>query len=1673
MRKYLLLCTLLSGAWKISVAQPYSVNITTTAIPPANAVSSQYITSGKVTSSFMYGAVGLPPLQVYVHGRIECVSPIPFTIAVNPTYTQAGTVTLTPGVPTQLIATQLQGAFGFFNDINLVATGINLSSIKDANNNIKLPAGVYRICFTAKQVDPASGQPGANLSDHNLGCGNFTIQSAQPNNGVIVNTVVIPPVNALLSSFIFTGGIKPNLQYITPGGTTQIKVFGKIERIAPSPFTLALNTNYSQQQPIRLTSGVPVQLSASQVMDAFGNFNDNNVTVSGIGLSELKDGANNIKLPDGNYRICFYAKYIDPATGAVGNNASDPAAGCANFGVCANAAAPQFTQPVNNFNINNTISVINPASPMVFAWTPPVSTCGGQMGVIQYDFEIHELFMGQTITDAINNPLVFIKTQLPSSTFLLDTLLYKDVLQRGKQYVIRVRANAATNAMVQKVDNNGYSRIEAFRYGANAKLSDNPLVTGIDPDKPNSPPAKSSNPPEKSGDNKEPEKDDKEKDNKENDKDDKDDNLPPNVCAGVVAPSNTTDFAGQITELQDKDLPIGKFKLHTENKITKSKDGSYSGYGYIEWTPLVNKIRLRVKFDDIKINTDKAIYDGVVRTTTEAGSYTWTPLATTDDITKAVGLSNDKAYKDVREFINSKAKFINQALGNTPIDMPLGWDNDISGTHVTVAIMAISFAATGTNLNILTGFDVPEANGWLNMAGTNFCINPVGTVMSDGTLYLPNDRDFNLGGGGNNWNFKFKGSSAADTSKGTYVNIKNGKLERVMARAEIAFPQNTMAPEDKDGKMTTGSVISNIQFRFANWNDWMATIEIPHFQLKDTPGLSFHTTKVFYDHSNKEDPSGFKYPLSKDVPANNAFMGLYIEEMKILLPEDFKTFNNSDKRTEFTAGNFVVESAGISADINGKNIIGLGVDKTGEGSMGGFAFSLDNFQIVFEKNTYKKGYLDGNFWLPVSTTALKYTGNLRVEKDTLKYDFLIAPEKDYQFDVWAASVDLEQSSHISLKRDSKGPAVEAIISGKIGFSLSSSPKIALNLLKFDSLGISNRNQVTKKSEFWFHPGTWAFTGLGGGKGAFQMMDPLLQYNGSFAGPNQQGAAYASYNEEPEPWENKDDQMVGGFPVAINGIKPIVNFKSNISVQAGIGFNINVGIGGKDKTIISASAGLSITGEMKFDINGLEKPGVTLKGDVKIDSLKVKGDVGPLKVDGALFFYKENSTFGDGVKGRVEAKFPIAKVEATAQFGSVDGFHYWFIDACASFKKPIPLAGFLGLGGFGGGAYYNMTMVTPEPDVNKLAELSLNADAKDMTPGKSMSGVSYVPQSGVFGLKAAAILTMSSSGETFNAKVTLKAEFLEGKMNKFGLEGQAFFITDYPENKTPTVSAVVDMVYDIPKETFSLNAKIEAKILTAKAHIPISVFAAPQGWYIKVGDPFGERASITFIDKPKEKGSSYEAHLGATAYFIAGTLIQIKLPDLPIEVSSKIQRDPSTVQLLEAMSNTPADGFQLGARVDGNFRASFAILYAQAKAIVGFDLALMHFKQQINCNGSPMGWNDWYAVGQLYAYLSAEVGVHVDVWFYQGDLSLCKIEVAAALQGGLPNPAWAEGSAYVHGELLGGLISVSQNFHVKIGDKCYPAGDPLSDIKIISDYGPQKDGDVYDDPYLVSNVGFGK
>src|SRR4030095_14916823 len=335
----------------VNCSQPQNgMLMNTTVIPPINPLIAQSISAGSVKASLQFTNPPTCSTQVRLYGKIERISPSPFSIALDTNFQQQTPITINPGV-TQLTPNQLMGAFNNFNESNLVVTGIDLASIKDANKQIKLPDGDYRICFYAKYLS------GVNASDPNLGCASFTIL-CNPINGSQIITRALNPINPFITQSIQSGNVTSSIQSnLSPVCDTKVRLFGKIERISPSPFSFALDPNFKQQTPITLSPG-QIPLTPAQLMGAFDNFSGNNLVVTGIDLASIKDANNQIKLPDGDYRICFYARYIN-LNGTLGDYASDPNLGCGSFKICNKAGgAPQFTQPVNNANINSAIAII-------------------------------------------------------------------------------------------------------------------------------------------------------------------------------------------------------------------------------------------------------------------------------------------------------------------------------------------------------------------------------------------------------------------------------------------------------------------------------------------------------------------------------------------------------------------------------------------------------------------------------------------------------------------------------------------------------------------------------------------------------------------------------------------------------------------------------------------------------------------------------------------------------------------------------------------------------------------------------------------------------------------------------------------------------------------------------------------------------------------------------------------------------------------------------------------------------------------------------------------------------------------------------------------------------------------------------------------------------------------
>ena len=230
------------------------------------------------------------------------------------------------------------------------------------------------------------------------------------------------------------------------------------------------------------------------------------------------------------------------------------------------------------------------------------------------------------------------------------------------------------------------------------------------------------------------------------------------------------------------------------------------------------------------------------------------------------------------------------------------------------------------------------------------------------------------------------------------------------------------------------------------------------------------------------------------------------------------------------------------------------------------------------------------------------------------------------------------------------------------------------------------------------------------------------------------------------------------------------------------------------------------------------------------------------------------------------------------------------------------------------------------------------------------------------------------------------------------------------------------------------------------------------WHLYLGEPAKDKRCQFIL--LRYKGVIVKTvDIGADAYLCIGNELPDggALPEIPSKITQflsgekssttdmgadlgKAQRSRKAAAKKLLDPNSCEGGIMLGASAWGNIEIDLGLLYGSLDAIAGFDVALVHYGDNAFCvnSGSSMGYKGWYSMGQLYAYLAAELGLHIHIGsFINEKVSIFKAGIGGVLEMGLPNPTWVEGSARIKISLLGGLCKVNKKFDFAAGDHCVP------------------------------------
>ncbi|SEQ39508.1 fibronectin type III domain-containing protein [Neolewinella agarilytica] len=412
-------------------------------------------------------------------------------------------------------------------------------------------------------------------------------------------------------------------------------------------------------------------------------------------------------------------------------------------------------------------------------------------------------------------------------------------------------------------------------------------------------------------------------------------------------------------------------------------------------------------------------------------------------------------------------------------------------------------------------------------------------------------------------------------------------------------------------------------------------------------------------------------------------------------------------------------------------------------------------------------------------------------------------------------------------------------------------------------------------------------------------------------------------------------------------------------------------------------------------------------------------------------------------------------------------------------------------------------------------------------GETLSGVSYVPDQSVgIGIKAMVAIG-AVRREVFNGDITFEIIFnTNGSLNYIGLMGNANIMTPprTPLNPIPkpAVAFFFDMGYDFMNNSFSAYLRLQVAAPPGIAYIrgaypnnvagEGNIYFSKDDWYFYLGRPntpiklsydVSKLANLARADgngdaelppdnstpltaadtvRSKPLGSIDVIGLILTAYIEAGTILD-PFPSPPQRVLDILGDDSfGNAARRDDPAFANAGGLLFGASLKLNMpKLNFLIFYAELYGGVGFDMMLKDYGLNARCandlnNSDPIGFNGWYATGQLYGYLDGKVGIDIAIGALKLKVKILEVGAAALIQARLPNPMWAKGAVAGRFTVLNGLIKGNCKFDFEVGQECevVPTGD--QSIRLVQSITPNEtaeESSVFARPQAIFNFEMNK
>lgn len=1340
-------------------------------------------------------------------------------------------------------------------------------------------------------------------------------------------------------------------------------------------------------------------MTGAEFRDLNAGMTENDFSYEGISTLQLGLGV----MPEGNYELCITAFDF--------NTSEQLTIGCSFGFPVGNGDVPRIIYPLEEEIINEYMESFP------ITWEAPTSDPMDAM-----DFTYIVKLVDLTTYGDLDIEDVFldggVAVTLESEVMGMTTLLYNDEgddppLTYGHMYGVRVQAVDPFG--IYTFENNGYSEIRTFFFGATPETLGDSTVT--------------------------------------------DQQLAdlPSDCESRCNIPAIADSEPAPDENSVENLRMGHFFIQNYN-LTQGTTG-YNGEGEIVLN-FLNDLHVRVQLNNIQFNAAGEIYAGKVRGIQDEGdiaeflSYITFPVLDDQIQTASEAIPADISAQ-VGQYLRD-TRMIAALAGMGEIGLPIGFSESVGGMEFTIGITDLLLTPGSAKAKVVSGMKLPmfEGDNWLMFVADSVCIHPAGFggeyILSLGAdLALNNDNE-------NAFELRLLGGTSGADAICSMEMTCDG-IQSVNVAGQLKFARSVIVPELEDGSIGEEKVNANFAFSWDNNNladsadaevpgvHWLASLSMDKFQVPGLNGWTFSVPTAWWDMSEISNPEDIVFP-SGYTDQGLDFTGVYIANATIQPPATMC----KGARPGATIQHMIIDP-NLYAQIEADSLMRLT-----DGEIGGWAFSVDLFNLEIFNNELIEARLEGDLHMPLLDTSshIDYFALIGQDEtadgeapggDPYSYQFNMSFAENVRYNFMIAEGELYDDSVLDIvfhPSDSSQIAVRAMLHGELN--------INTDLFLPESFPDIPASITMPEIEYAFDYSS----------------DTGFNSEGTYIG-------FAS-----------PTKFVSGFPINMD------NFDVGISTadDNSISFDFNIAVSfAEGETDIGASAQFSLISNLSTidvftDIAGVGQAGEAfstiktfkLQG-VQFDSITLSVDISALTLEGYIAFYNNPIEGGDenardkGVRGEINVTLPIGPNgitgRLTAIFGNIgvpsdtyseDFYSYWMVDGIVSFPVGIQFGTIpLGLYGIGGGVGYNMIQTQMPSIVN----------------GEIVGEATYEPVYNSFRLSITAMIGTMPDPDAFNGDITLIAQFVNGGLDMIGIEGDAYVMTAMTERDNPQIYVGCDIYMYMPNETRSwsieggLNVAINlangvmvgnmSPSLIPNQVVAASFHASPELFFFHMGAP-----DYNLNDGDDPRGSAMlnlgfmEAQI--KTYMMVGHNIPTTLPPLPLPIQNILNNPDgdldgttSATQAqgeLDASASETASGFAHGTYVELTTDINAYLLYARLGVYLGYDMNITQRSTQCANTGDIIGINGWYAEGQAYAGIEGALGIRVKVFGSEQEIKLMDLAAAIALYGGAPKPFYFGGQASVYYNILGGAISGSSSFSFSVGERCSPAlDDPLAGI----------------------------